>query len=265
MPEEAPQIGFFISYNKADRSWAEWIAWKLDDAGYSTILQAWDFQPGSNFILEMQRAATEAERTIAVLSPDFLTAPFTQPEWAAAFAQDPTGKNRTLIPVRVRECKTEGLLPQIIYIDLVGLPESEAADRLLSGVSEERAKPATEYKPKPRRPSASISSTTLGNPRQPAWRSAGRMWSKLRWMSVTTTSAPSWARRKAMARPIPWRPPAPVTMATLPLRSYMAHYPVLKIWAAAVGPVAPLWGREWASGVILPPLADERRERASWS
>jgi hypothetical protein len=54
---------FFVSYNKAD-AWAEWIAWQLEEAGYSTVIQAWDFRPGSNFVLEMHRAAQEAERTV---------------------------------------------------------------------------------------------------------------------------------------------------------------------------------------------------------
>jgi internalin A len=84
---------FFISYTKADQAWAEWIAWTLEAAGYSTVIQAWDFGPGSNFVLEMQRAAIEANRTIAVLSQKYLESTFTQPEWAAAFAQDPQGKN----------------------------------------------------------------------------------------------------------------------------------------------------------------------------
>lgn len=114
-------MDFFISYNKADRAWAEWIAWQVEQAGYKTIVQAWDFRPGSNFVLEMQRAASEAERTIAVLSPDYLTALFTQPEWTAAFAKDPTGIKGTLLPVRVRKCDLEGLLPQIVHIDLAGL------------------------------------------------------------------------------------------------------------------------------------------------
>ena len=69
---------FFISYNQADRQWAEWVAWQLEEADYSTILQAWDFRPGSNFILEMQRAASESERTIAILSKDYLDSLFTQ-------------------------------------------------------------------------------------------------------------------------------------------------------------------------------------------
>src|SRR5215204_6044939 len=85
---------FWISYNKADRPIAEWIAWQLEEAGYSTIIQPWDFQPGSNFVLEMDRAAKESNRIIAVLSPDYLAADFPQSEWAAGFKQDPTGGER---------------------------------------------------------------------------------------------------------------------------------------------------------------------------
>ncbi len=93
---------FFISYNKSDRGWAEWIAWHLEEAGHTTVLQAWDFSTGSNFVLKMHEAAEAAERTIAILSPDYLASNFTRPEWAAAFAQDPTGENSRLVPIRVR-------------------------------------------------------------------------------------------------------------------------------------------------------------------
>ena len=51
---------FFISYHNADAGWASWIAWQLEQAGFTTILQAWDFRPGSNFVLEMQNAARVA-------------------------------------------------------------------------------------------------------------------------------------------------------------------------------------------------------------
>ena len=132
---------FFISYNKVDRYWAEWIAWHLEESGFSVVIQAWDFRPGSNFVLEMQRAATEAERTIAVLSNEYLNALYTQPEWAAAFVQDPTGKRGALLPVRVRLCELKGLLASLIYIDLVEQEEAEARQRLLDGINRDRAKP----------------------------------------------------------------------------------------------------------------------------
>ena len=44
---------FFISYTAADVRWAEWIAWVLEEKQKcTTTLQAWDFVPGSNFVLE---------------------------------------------------------------------------------------------------------------------------------------------------------------------------------------------------------------------
>ncbi len=147
----APDV--YVSYNPADRAWAEWIAWTLEEAGYSVVVQAWDFRPGRNFVLAMDEA-TRARHTVAVLSPSYLAAEYTQPEWAAAFAHDPGGKGRTLLPVRVGECEPEGLLlpvrvgecepegllKQIIYTDLVGLDEEAARRELLAGFAE-RGKP----------------------------------------------------------------------------------------------------------------------------
>jgi hypothetical protein len=135
------QKDFFISYNEADRSWAEWIAWNLEEAGHTTVFQDWDFRPGSNFVQKMQEAASESLRTIAVLSPDYLNALFTHSEWQAAFEQDPTGEKGVLVPVRVRVCDLTGLLRQRIFIDLVDLQENRAREVLLRGLERGRAKP----------------------------------------------------------------------------------------------------------------------------
>ena len=131
---------FFISYNRADRAWAEWIAWQLEEAGHTTVLQAWDFVPGSNFVAEMDKAAQQASRTIAVLSRDYLAASFTQAEWASAFAGDPTGAKRNLVSVRVVECDVRGLLGQVVYLDLT-ISTSSRRECLLAGVGE-RLKPS---------------------------------------------------------------------------------------------------------------------------
>ena len=132
--ENSPR-DFFISYNSADADWGQWIAEQLEKAGYTTIIQAWDFLPGENFVIGMQEAARQARQTIAVLSDSYAQAQFTQPEWAAAFVQDPTGKRRKLIPVRVRPCQPDGLFAAIIYIDLVDKEEDMASRLLLAGVS----------------------------------------------------------------------------------------------------------------------------------
>jgi tetratricopeptide (TPR) repeat protein len=138
---ESLVFDFFISYNKADRDWAEWIAWQLEEVSYAVRLQAWDFLPGSNFLQQMDDAVKGAKRTIAVLSQAYLAAIYTKPEWQAAFKQDPTGEKRLLIPVRVEQCEVKGLLGQIVRIDLFGLQEPEAKSALLAGVKGKRAKP----------------------------------------------------------------------------------------------------------------------------
>ena len=134
---------FFVSYTGVDVAWAEWIAWQLEADGYTVVLQAWDFLPGTNFPLEMHNAAATARRTLAVLSPDYLSSDFAQPEWAAAFKKDPTGAGRRLLTVRVRPCDPPGLLGPIVYVDLVDCDPEQARKRLLTTVRD-RLKPAHE-------------------------------------------------------------------------------------------------------------------------
>jgi hypothetical protein len=132
---------FFISYNKADKEWAEWIAWQLEEAGYTATLQDWDFRPADNFAIKMNETLRDSERVIAVLSQSYLNAQFTHPEWAAAFRQDPTGSAGILLPVLVAECDLKGLFSSIVHINLVGKDEAQAKRMLLDGVVRDRAKP----------------------------------------------------------------------------------------------------------------------------
>jgi tetratricopeptide (TPR) repeat protein len=91
----------------------------------------------------MQESVQVAERTIAVLSTNYLEALYTYPEWEAALKQDPRGEKGLLVPVRIQECKPPGLLGLISYIDLVGLDETSAQQTLLDGVRQGRNKPPT--------------------------------------------------------------------------------------------------------------------------
>jgi TIR domain/Effector-associated domain 9 len=131
---------FFISYNKADRQWAMWIAWQLEEAGYSTIIQEWDFRPGGNFVIEMQNATVGTKKTIAVLSESYLNAEFTQPEWAAVFAKDPQSLQRNLLLAKVGDCRPQGLLAPLIYVSLLDADEPTARQRLLNSLKD-RGKP----------------------------------------------------------------------------------------------------------------------------
>ena len=44
---------FFISHAGRDTGWAEWLAWQLQEAGYSVELDVWDWAPGQDFVARM--------------------------------------------------------------------------------------------------------------------------------------------------------------------------------------------------------------------
>ncbi len=140
--KNAPPPDYFVSYTGEDTDWAVCIAWWLEGAGFSAIVQEWDFRPGHNFISMMQ-LGMRARHVIAILSPAYLEAHRCQQECAAALAEDPTGAYRKLIPVRVKHCNPEGLLGPVIYIDLYAQEKDKARKIFLDGLPP-RTKPLIE-------------------------------------------------------------------------------------------------------------------------
>jgi hypothetical protein len=149
----------FVSYTQVDVTWAQWIAWTLENLGHSVIFQAWDFVPGSNFIHEMQGALESADKLIMVVSEDYLKSSFASAEWAAFLRTDPLGSERRVVPIRIRECRPAGLLGSIVFLDLVGRSEAEA-QRLLTSAFESRRKPAEQ----PRFPRIEIAASRVPYP-----------------------------------------------------------------------------------------------------
>jgi hypothetical protein len=143
--EDTPaEWDFFVSYTQADRSWAEWIAWELEESGHRVLVQAWDFLPGTNWVQGMQLGVTRAARMIAVLSRAYLSSVYGQAEWQAVWGTDPSGAGRKLLTVRVEDCDRPGLLGTVVGIDLFGVTEAKTRARLRAMVARAaagRAKP----------------------------------------------------------------------------------------------------------------------------
>src|SRR5437762_2787061 len=133
-------IDFFISYSPADERWATWLAWEFEAAGYRTMLQAWDFVPGTNFIDFMDRGVREAAFVIAVLSERYLRSTYGRLEWQAALRADPDGSGNRLITVRIEDCALDGLLATITYVDLGGVTDAyQARTRVLDPIRQAQA------------------------------------------------------------------------------------------------------------------------------
>ncbi|MFJ4619305.1 TIR domain-containing protein [Streptomyces sp. NPDC088812] len=187
-------LDFFVSYSPADERWASWIAWTLEEAGYRTVLQAWDFVPGTNFVDFMDRGVSESAAVIAVLSRNYERSRYGRMEWQAALRADPDVPERRLLTVRVEDIPVEGLLATITYVDLVPVTDPAAArDLLLTRVRQAldgRARPSL----RPDYPGGNAPSSPSAPvpPAPPPPRPLGR---------------PGWAGRRRPAAP-PAYPPA---------------------------------------------------------
>jgi WD40 repeat protein len=125
---------FFISYNANDVDWAQWVAWQVEEAGYSVVFQAWDFLPGQDFARSMDIATRTVPRLLAVLSPTWLASEHVGAEWREYYRLDPSGDKALILPVRVRFCQPRGLLGGHVYVDLVGVDEEAARTKLKSAL-----------------------------------------------------------------------------------------------------------------------------------
>ena len=121
---------FFVSHAGSDRAWAEWIAWQLTEAGYTVVLDVWDWAAGQDFITKISDALDQCDRVLALWSAEyFYPARYTRREWSAALAEAPGAAEGRLVPVRVEDVAVEqvpGILRPLLYQDLFGLGEGEA-------------------------------------------------------------------------------------------------------------------------------------------
>ena len=66
-------------------------------------MQFRDMPPGSNFVREMQRGLAGSARFVALLSPTYAVSEHCQAEWAAAYASDPSGSRRAIVPLLIEK------------------------------------------------------------------------------------------------------------------------------------------------------------------
>ena len=117
MAQESPK-NFFLSYAHTDLAWAEWIAWELEQEGYTVFMPAWDVQPGNNVVRRKHQEIGVAQHTLVVLSPGYLEDESLQADWSVAFHGDSDPQQRKVLPVKVQDCVPTGYLSTLKAIDL---------------------------------------------------------------------------------------------------------------------------------------------------
>ena len=136
---------FFVSYTQADRAWAEWIAWILEEDGHTGPGAGVGFRAGQQLdpghAGGCARARADDCRAVAGLPGVGVR----DRRVGGRLGSDPAGRQRKLLVARVKECDRPGLLAGVVSVDLFGQTEAEARAGLRTMVSSAiagRAKPA---------------------------------------------------------------------------------------------------------------------------
>ncbi|MGP4092650.1 TIR domain-containing protein, partial [Streptomyces sp. KR55] len=121
-------VRFLVSCVAADRPWADWTAWQLENAGLRVLVLE------GNASIGPQTEPEKGERLIALVSPAYVEAVQVLRPWWVMHQEDPEGLADTLVPVVVEPCRPEWPLSKVPYTDLTGLSEDKARTRLLHAV-----------------------------------------------------------------------------------------------------------------------------------
>lgn len=133
---------FFISYRniEPDNRWAKWIAWVLEEEGFSVVIYSWDFGPGTQFISKIDDALSEADRVIIIISASYLESEYTKIEWTAAYREAVEGSKKPLILFSIENVRVSGLLGSLSIVDLYDRSDDEARKLVLDSVRDDRRK-----------------------------------------------------------------------------------------------------------------------------
>ena len=122
---------FFISCEKKDIPWAEWIDWNLESFGYTSIILLKDFDEDTpDYYKKMHDALNDSKVFVAVYSWQYAHSDRWPAEWHTAYVKDPLGEKGLFIPVRIEAVQKEGLLLPFESVDIFGMSEEQARNKL---------------------------------------------------------------------------------------------------------------------------------------
>lgn len=139
---------FFISYTKADKAEAEWIADTLTNNGFSVYIQARDIMPGDVFVKRMEDFLENSRSFIAVWSKNYSKSEFAMWEFHAAFVAQRQRRIKLFLPVCVDDSSLPLLYAALVHVNLMGLDNAEKGNRLINAVNQDGKQQAFNVKKK---------------------------------------------------------------------------------------------------------------------
>eukprot|EP00058_Branchiostoma_floridae_P009853 XP_002595341.1 hypothetical protein BRAFLDRAFT_87578 [Branchiostoma floridae] len=121
----APPLGehekyhVFFCYSSADGPCVEDMVQKLesDENGFKCCFHERDFPLGEDIFKNMARSIEESQKTVFVLSPDFVKSRWCEFEMQMAMGKNITEENKKVIPVMLRKCDLPYFLRHRTYLE----------------------------------------------------------------------------------------------------------------------------------------------------
>lgn len=127
------KTSFFISYSTKEEAMAREVDTALSELGYTSIAQFKDF-PQGNFVRGMQEGIAGTDRFIALQSKAYWESDHCQSEWAAAYARDPSAKQRKIIPFLLEPVPLPPIASETVYKALFGLTKAQRKKAIIEWV-----------------------------------------------------------------------------------------------------------------------------------
>jgi tetratricopeptide (TPR) repeat protein len=130
----------FISYGRVDAEWVRILAENLRQAGIKLSFDEWEIGPGDNLVHKLDQAILTSRNGILVVSPDSLSRPWVQQEYAAMMNRVVAGQ-QNLIPVLYRDAEMPPLMAARVWVDFRNVDGPDYNIRLAELVRALRGRP----------------------------------------------------------------------------------------------------------------------------
>jgi TOMM system kinase/cyclase fusion protein len=148
------EFDVFISYSHRNEDWVcEWLLPRLRKRRLRVCLDREAFEPGEPSVLAMERAVLTSRKTLLVLTPEYVASEWTEFENLLVQTQDPSARQRRLIPLLVNPCDVPLRLGMLTHVDFTDAEQQEfQLDRLVAAIRGKRASKSPRSKTKPKSP-----------------------------------------------------------------------------------------------------------------
>ncbi|MCX6031508.1 MAG: TIR domain-containing protein [Chloroflexi bacterium] len=107
----------FISYHPEDADWVlDWLAPRLRQAGFRVATED-DFVAGAPRIQQIAAFIEQSYRTIAVITPAWVTSSWNQYEASITITEDPDASRRKLIPLLLKPAAVPAPIERLVRVD----------------------------------------------------------------------------------------------------------------------------------------------------